>query len=227
MMPATPTPTLPTLLDELAEHGWKAWAGDYGHTESVLGELRRIADLLGTRSSGRTAVTEEVIQPQSTVDARPRSLSAQFGLDALPLHVELSHRARPCRYLLLGCLDPGTSSATTTLLDWRQLSFSAAELGLLRDSPILVRTGRRSFYSTILASDGTFLRYDPCCLEAIDERGSAALELMQRRIGAALLAVHRWCLGDILVVDNWSVLHGRAPAEPGSGRRLARILVDA
>ncbi len=115
------------------------------------------------------------------------------------------------------------------LLDWRNLRFSPQELDLLEAAPILVRTGRRSFYSTILAPGGVFFRYDPACLEALDDRGRSALRLVEARIdGAASEAeAHHWRQGDILIIDNWRVLHGRSPSDHGSGRRLARILIDA
>ncbi|MER9606470.1 TauD/TfdA family dioxygenase [Mesorhizobium sp. M0243] len=113
------------------------------------------------------------------------------------------------------------------LLDWRTLGFSPDELHLLEGAPILVRTGRRSFYSTILSPDRAFLRYDPGCLEAVDERGQAALRLVEHRLTGGSPEVHRWRQGDILVIDNWRVLHGRGPTDQGSGRRLARVLIDA
>ncbi|MGE4324534.1 MAG: TauD/TfdA family dioxygenase [Pseudodonghicola sp.] len=98
---------------------------------------------------------------------------------------------------------------------------------LLEGTPVLVRSGRRSFYSTILAPGGAFLRYDPGCLEAVDQRGRMALALIEDRIAAASPQAHHWRQGDILIIDNWRVLHGRSPSGPGSGRRLARILIDA
>jgi hypothetical protein len=113
------------------------------------------------------------------------------------------------------------------LLDWRTLDFSREELNLLEEAPVLVRAGRRSFYSTILAMGGAFFRYDPGCLEAVDERGQRALRLVEERIAGAPSDVHHWCQGDILIIDNWRVLHGRSPSDQGSGRRLVRILIDA
>ena len=154
-------------------------------------------------------------------------MSARYGLSALPFHTELSHRPRPCRYLLLGCIDPGAPSAATILLDWRTLGFSPDELHLLEGAPILVRTGRRSFYSTILSPDRAFLRYDPGCLEAVDNRGQAALALVEHRLATGSPQAHHWRRGDILIIDNWRVLHGRRSSDQGSGRRLARILIDA
>jgi hypothetical protein len=170
---------------------------------------------------------DEVVEPLAAEDAHPRSLSARYGMSALPFHIELSHRPRPCRYILLGCVDPGSPAATTTLLDWRKLGFSQDELALLEETPILVRAGRRSFYSTILAPGGAFLRYDPGCLEALDNSGRRALQLIDDRVAAAPYDAHNWHQGDIIIIDNWRVLHGRGPSKPGSCRRLARILINA
>ncbi|WP_366817314.1 TauD/TfdA family dioxygenase [Phenylobacterium sp.] len=107
------------------------------------------------------------------------------------------------------------------------LGFSSEEQNLLEEAPVLVRSGRRSFYSTILARGGAFLRYDPGCLKAVDDRGQRALRLVEDRIAGAPSGAHHWRQGDILIIDNWRVLHGRSPSDRGSGRRLARILIDA
>lgn len=195
--------------------------------DGVVREVGRIGDLLGRRTVGRASALEEIVRPQTPDDAHPRSLSARYGLSALPFHAELSHRPRPCRYVLLGCIDPGSPSAVTMMLDWRTLGFSPEEIHLLEGAPVLVRTGRRSFYSTILSSDRTFLRYDPGCLEAVDKRGRAVLRLVESRLAGGYPETHEWRRGDILIIDNWRVLHARGPSDEGSGRCLARILIDA
>ncbi len=113
------------------------------------------------------------------------------------------------------------------LLDWRTLGFSPKELRLLEGAPLLVRAGRRSFYATVLPPGHDFLRYDPGCLEAIEERGRTALRLVESRLGGGTPEIHEWRQGDILIIDNWRLLHSRGPADDGSGRQLARILIDA
>lgn len=217
----------PTILASLAQRGWVQHIAANTGGDAMLGEIRALGDILGRRAVGRARAFEEVVRPQRSREAHPRSLSAQYGLDALPLHVELSHRPKPCRYLLLGCMDPGSPSAITKLLDWRTLAFSSDDLQLLESAPVLVRTGRRSFYSTILSSDRAFLRYDPACLEGVDQHGRSALKLLECRLALASPESYEWRQGDILIIDNWRVLHGRGPSEPGSGRSLARILIDA
>lgn len=214
-------------LDLLAERGWSLHSDEGADADATVSELGKLGDRLGTRVAGRAGSLEEVIHPLGADDAHPRSLSARYGLDALPFHTELSHRTRPCRYLLLGCIDPGSPAAATMLLDWQRLGFSPEELDLLEGTPMLVRSGRRSFYSTILSPGGAFMRYDPGCLEAVDDRGREALALIEDRIAGARSEAHHWRQGDILIIDNWRVLHGRGPSDRGSGRRLARILIDA
>lgn len=211
----------------LFERGWSISRSEDLSADAFVRELVELGERLGTRVAGRAGSLEEIVQPLAADDAHPRSLSARYGLDALPFHSELSHRPRPCRYLLLGCVDPGSPAASTMLLDWRTLGFSRNELALLEESPVLVRAGRRSFYSTILAPGGAFLRYDPGCLEALDERGRRAMRLIEEKTTSAPSHAHHWRQGDILVIDNWRVLHGRSPSDRESGRRLARVLIDA
>lgn len=181
---------------------------------------------LGTLIHGRERTQTETIEPTSRERAHLRSLSAVHGLDELPLHVELSHRMQPCRYVAFACLDPGDPPIATTLLDRDSMNFSMKELALLKNAVMLVRSGRRSFYASILPADERFMRFDTGCMEAIDERGHTALEMVVDRIEHSLPVHHHWQTGQILVLDNWRVLHGRRSAELGVGRRLLRILVD-
>lgn len=222
-----PIATLPIIDASLAERGWATHMTVNDDAQAIVGELNWIGDMLGTQIPGRTGVLDEVLKPQAFDEAHPRSLSGKFGLNALPFHVDLSHRLHPCRYILLGCLNPGCPSAETMLLDWRTIGFSSEELDLLKAAPLLVRNGRRSFYSTILSRNCTFLRYDPGCMEAIDERGRTALDIIQNRLAASQPEFYKWHRGDIMIIDNWRMLHGRTSTVSGSGRRIARILIDA
>ena len=161
----------------------------------VWGTLRRIGALLGSQVPGRFSVTEETVTPLSTTQARPRSLSSKHGFSPLPFHVELSHRTQPCRYLLLGCLGAGNVSVATTLIDWQTLSFSNEEVALLRSAPVLVRTGRRSFYSTLLPPNEQYLRYDRACMEPVCLRGEQAMRLIEVRLAQCEPARHHWAIG--------------------------------
>jgi hypothetical protein len=213
------------IKTELQETGWTCETIPDGEMD-ILEVLSELGASLGKRVTGRDGMSEEVIVPRTIEEGRARSLSALHGRGCLPLHVELSHRVRPCRYVLLGCLDPGDPAVATTLLDWRALDFTDGERCVLRSAPILVRTGRRSFYSTILPPGGEYLRFDQECMEPADERGRGAMHLLERKLAKRSPWSHMWQAGDILIIDNWRVLHGRQSATASAGRRLARVLID-
>lgn len=209
----------------LRDTGWMVASVD-GDESLVADALGNLCDELGTVIYGRGGADIESISPTPREFAHQRSLSAVHGLGALPLHVELSHRIRPCRYVALACLNTGTASVPTALLDRHTIAFSADERTMLRNAVLLVRSGRRSFYSSILPPDDLWLRFDAGCMEAFDARGRAAMEMIEDRLARSSPTLHHWRAGEILVIDNWRVLHGRASAEKAAGRRLSRMLID-
>jgi hypothetical protein len=197
-----------------------------GDDQQIVNAVEQICSNLGTVVHGRGGVELETIAPFPRELAHPRSLSALHGLGTFPLHVELSHRIRPCRYVVLACLNPGIPSVATALLDRNQLAFSSDEKAMLRNAVVLVRSGRRSFYSSILPADEAWMRFDIGCMEAFDARGRTAIEMVEERLTRSSPTLHRWIAGGILVIDNWRVLHGRTSAEGAVGRRLSRMLID-
>lgn len=203
------------------------WASASVPLAELPGTMRRLALSLGTPAAGRNGRLQEVIAPRRRSEAHPRSLSAAHGLDALPLHTEMSYRPRPCRYVILGCLNADEHAAATRLLNWRELDFGPDLCVEMASAPMLVRSGRRSFYATLLPACASYLRYDGECVQAIDRRGASLLSLVGAVVAGTSVTLHRWSVGTILLIDNWSALHGRAPARDVSDRRLLRILVDA
>lgn len=220
---------IPDISSAISDLGGKGWAALHtiGNTEEEISSaLKEVGVILGQPAQGRAKSVQETLRPVDRFNAHPRSLSALYGTDQFPFHVELGHRRRPCRYILLGCIEPGAPSSATLLMDWTQLVFDEQEYALLEHAPVLVRTGRRSFYSTILPKGREFLRFDPGCMEAVDRRGRQAIELVRNRLASADVQIQDWRKGDMLLIDNWRLLHGREPSSAKSGRILARVLID-
>ena len=215
------------LAPELERDGWCRFASDSECEAAIALAVDRAVKFLGRPAAGRAGATCETIVPTVRSDAYSRSQSAAYGLEAIPLHAELSHRLTPCRYVVLGCIDPGRSCVATTTLEWRMLGLTPNEVALLKSAPLLIRNGRKSFYSTAVPRDERFLRYDSQCVEAVDARGHAALETIRVRLSSVRPVAHPLQRGDILVIDNWRTLHGREAVPEQSGRRLVRRLVDA
>lgn len=225
LCPSSFSTLLSALPAGLGDTGWSTTKIE-GGDQQIANAVEQICSKLGTVVHGRGGVELEAIAPSPRELAHPRSLSAVHGLGTFPLHVELSHRTRPCRYVVLACLNPGVPSVATALLHRQQLAFSSDERAMLRNAVVLVRSGRRSFYSSILPADEAWMRFDTGCMEAFDARGSAAIALVEKRLTRLSPTLHHWIAGGILVIDNWRVLHGRTSAEGAVGRRLSRMLVD-
>ena len=204
-------------LSELATAALKdGWASGSG----PLDQVRTTAAHLGWGEvplrRGDPPVT--ALRPLDAGQARPNSLSAQYGKGALPLHTDGAHLSKPPDLVLLAA---GQPSAVPTLL-WRPASTRRplSETAALEHGVVLVECGPDSFLCTAIA--GHRLRYDPGCMTPCDERSRLVARALAQ---AARWAVeHRWEHPDqILLIDNRQVLHARAAADHEPDRELQRV----
>ena len=209
--------------DELDARGWTLLSRLQleGATAGVhcLALARQLGKPVATRGRGLV----DVLVPQVSSQAKPRSLSAQTGAGPQPWHVDLSHCTEPARYLVMSCLREGQAQAPTELLD-RNAFLSQWARSDASSEPFLVRSGRRSFYGTILEGSKQFVRFDPGCMHGVTKR---AKELMRRLLEEAPppTYVHQWVAGDFLLIDNWRLLHRRTDAGESLNRMLLRVTV--
>lgn len=165
------------------------------------------------------------LKPDAVVD--PSRYSGVFGFGEFPLHTDLAHWRLPPRYFVLRCVVSGTGVATL----------------LLSTQEIVDRIGvsllQRALFSTRRNDHGTpFLR------RALETQMSAALLrwdpvfLLARndsaRTMSAQMASGNWATrwielaqGDVLVIDNWRMLHGRtAVPESARSRCVERVYLE-
>jgi len=187
-------------------------------------DLDRVSSSLGAPVRTR-AQRFQSLTPMSPDLARPSSLSAIYGLGRFPFHNDTAHLPRPARWLLIKCDAPGNDPVATLLLDSRHLAFSPRQNNLAKSAVFFVRNGRRSFYASILG-DPRFIRCDPGCFEPTGAHAAEAMALFQLRPEDPRVSSVHLKAGEILLVDNWRVLHGRASVpESSRDRRMVRGLV--
>jgi hypothetical protein len=202
-----------------------------GHFECVLPELpaqlKAFAEQLGQLTKGRDGRPIEVLSPRSHASAFRRSLSAMHGRGMFPLHTDGAHLARPPRYVLLACVAVGRPSVPTVLARADELDLDRSDISALEATPFLVRNGRQSFYATVIDAGKNRMRYDRGCMMPTAESSWLATRLDQA-LEQALHHPIEWCPGDLVVIDNWRVLHGRGiQAEQASEDRiLLRAIVQ-
>ena len=183
--------------------------------------LLHLATTLGHPSPSRPAgqVLDRLV-PLARAQAHPRSMSAVFGEGAFPFHTDLAHYPCPPRFVLLRAAQTDRMVRPTLLHDSRRLPLTPTERQLLSHGPFLTRGGRRPFLSTIVdrvprLSDAV-VRYDGCCMTPASSSARTAELLLARKMDEREPVRINWYYGQTIVLDNWRVLHARAPAHPGS-----------
>jgi hypothetical protein len=215
------------LAGRVRRDGWfKSAVAEMGHDLRSAPEA--VATLLGNPVTGRAGRKIEPLKPTKQVSANAKSLSVMHGLGPFPMHTDGAHWLQPPRFIVLVCASPGTSPVPTTLVRFRDLQVTASERARLESAPFLVRNGRRSFYSTICSPSRMFIRYDAGCMEPQGPESEASLRLIADRAKEVGCRPVHWQTGDVLVIDNWDVLHGRGlgPSEASNDRKLLRVSVQ-
>jgi alpha-ketoglutarate-dependent taurine dioxygenase len=160
--------------------------------------------------------------PKAT--STPNTYSGIFGLGRFPLHSDLAHWPVPPRYLLLRCVK-GYADVPTLLLDGLDL---ASEIGTGSMARALVRPRRLCSGEMRLlrlledGRDGRIVRWDEVFLKPASRVGSETFKQMRSLLESCEpTPVEMVDNGDVLIVDNWRMLHSR-PAVPDG--RTDRVL---
>jgi len=214
------------MHNSLKSNGWWLSKIDIGNLDCLIEISRRLGTPVGGRKKGALV---EVLKLQDSISANQNSLSNQFGYSPFPFHCDTAHWVSPCRYIVFGCENPGNCGRKTVLIDWKKIEFDLTEIKLLKSAVFLIRNGQKSFYSTILNQNEEFLRFDPGCMSPLDSESEDAFKLMKNKLDQVNPIEVSWEKGDVLVIDNWRILHGRKGAEiegeHHTARQLQRVLV--
>lgn len=185
-----------------------------------------VARRLGTPTRGRSLPVVEILKPRRPGEAPSASLSGKYGFEQFPFHVDGAHWSTPARFLVLACLRTDEHRTPTLLVDRMAIALTSDEEALLRSAVYLVRNGRNSFYASIVSIGQPFVRLDPGCMEPLSPEGEAALRLFSGERLSPHVQRITWNAGDVTIVDNWRMLHARAPVQStNSDRVLLRCLV--
>jgi hypothetical protein len=226
-VPIDRLPDMDNLAGRVLRNGWlKSTVTAMG--QDIGSAPEHIAKLLGDSIAGRDGQKVEPLTPTKPALANVKSLSAVHGLGSFPMHTDGAHRLRPPRFVVLVCASPGKSPVATTLVRFGDLQISASEQARLEAAPFLVRNGRRSFYSTIYSRSRSFIRYDAGCMVPQDSESEASVKLIAHRASEVGFTLVHWRTEDVLVIDNWNVLHGRGlgVSDASPDRKLLRVSVQ-
>lgn len=154
------------------------------------------------------------LTPKISTNATPNSYSGIFGLNIFPLHTDFAHWRWPPRYLMLRCRK-GYQDVVTVVLDG---NIAVQKIGDLVLGRALVKP-RRPVGGAISIirlrediGDGKFLlRWDETFIRPASKAGQTGFDAMKQVLksvtGFKLVLANP---GDLLIVDNWRMLHSRS-----------------
>jgi len=189
-----------------------------------------IAKTIGTVIKVPELSLVQTLRPTREENSTENVYSGNFGLGSFPLHSDLAHWYMPPRYLMLRSIVPCTEVYTSFIRTEDALSnlkSSTIRRAMFQPrKPIERRLPLLRFYQygdthNLYRWDQLFL--NPANLEAV--KISELFEFINNK--------HKYMKGylknegDILIIDNWTMLHGRSNVtESGMKRVLERIYLS-
>jgi hypothetical protein len=215
-------------IESLYRNGWSSFTFAPQSEIELKRQLLIFSRTMGKAVSARAGDSIcSILSPTTANNANEKSLSKLHSVGEFPLHNDLAHWPTPCRYVILACICSGKGNRATFLLDTKKLPLSARQKSILRSTAFRVENGRQSFFSTIISSSRSFIRFDPGCMKETSSDCIIAKNILSRERWPNHVRTFHWSSGSVLIIDNWRVLHGRDNSKLlDYNRKLLRICVQ-
>lgn len=216
-------PVMHCVKEDIARDGY-VFVRDYYPEADALS----VADILGQPLEPWVGGTVQDLIPRAT--STPNTYSGSYGLGCFPFHTDLAHWRIPPRYLLLRCVT-GYADIPTLLLDGK-LIFDAVTLDILTRAIFKQRRPRNGTIELRRlcepTSDGYCLRWDELFLKPASKIGDLASHHVKAQLDKCdPLKIALAQVGDILLIDNWRMLHARSPIPADrENRKIQRIYLE-
>jgi L-asparagine oxygenase len=211
------------VKDGIRRHGY-IFFSNYRSNEGIV----EIAEHFGRPLVPWENGLVQILMPRT--DAEPNSYSGIFGLGHFPYHSDLAHWRTPPRYLLLRCIT-GYADVPTLLIDGHDL-IDAVTHDILSRAIFKPRRPRNGSISLLRlcerVEDVVRIRWDEVFLIPASKVGEVAnlriREWLSTHTPTALSLAEPH---DMLLIDNWRMLHARSPILPGrESRVIERIYLE-
>jgi hypothetical protein len=216
-------PMTHTMKEDIARQGY-AFVQEFSPRADTIAIANAIGRPLTPWDGG---LVQELVPRDA---APPNTYSGIYGLDRFPFHTDLAHWRMPPRYLLLRCV-AGYADVPTLLLDGRALLGAVTQDILVRAiyRPRRPRDGKLTLLRLYEPKNDSYcFRWDQVFLKPASRIGELADLHVKEQIRKCVPSSHCLTLtGDILLIDNWRMLHARSPIPAERmDRRIQRIYLE-
>ncbi len=198
------------IKDKVINSGWACL--DVPITEPLSEVAKLLGDIFPVKNHSITSIIK---QQNKNLDSN--SLSSRFGFGEFPLHTDGATFSIPPRFILLRAAVNDTSKQSTIIAHFEWPEPSSEFYKLWADAMMIVETGTSNFFAPLISrkthNRDDFIRYNPCCMFPACNSSHHSFKLFQSFILEAQLHEVEWVKGQVVVLDNWRVLHGRSIAK--------------
>lgn len=211
------------LKEDITRQGY-AFVSEFSPTIDTFTVANTIGRPLTPWESG---VVQELVPRDS---ATPNTYSGIYGLGRFPFHTDLAHWRLPPRYLLLRCV-AGFTDVPTLLLDCRLL-LDNVTIDILTRAVYRPRRPRNGKLTLLRLyepkNDGYCFRWDEVFLRPASKMAEIAdlgvREYLRKCVPMSHILARP---GDLLLIDNWRMLHARAPIPADcKDRTIQRVYLE-
>jgi hypothetical protein len=147
------------------------------------------------------------LSPKTSSEYPRNTYSGNFGLNDFPLHTDLAHWKVPPRYLLLRCIVPDPS-VKTFMINGRNITDSLSPEIVSRALFAPRRPLDGKLFLLRFYSDG-IIRWDSTFVVPKNDAAQILAEKIKEIELQSLPNIALEQKGQILLIDNWNILHGR------------------
>lgn len=215
---SAPSQGFQDAFQTLAEKGWVRLQ----QLPSAVA-LLDVAASLGTPTRAPGGEVERVLQPHGPAAARINTLSRRYGTGPFPFHTDTAFWPIPCRYIVMRV--EGDRRRSTLLLDFPALLNDAGGRALDDALRAVWRTplamGGIYCSTRFLTRQGWGWRYDGDVMLPANESARRVAKILKKALTSPSAAITlNWEDTSSLIIDNWRLLHARAPAPIDERARL-------
>ena len=215
-----------SLTRQILEHGY-ALKRSYMIGSSV----EEVATSLGSLFNSDQSFTFTKLIAKAKEESTPNSYSGIYGFNQFPFHTDLAHWRSPPKYLMLRCVT-GFQEVPTLLVDGLTLIDEVGEDILNRAlvQPRRPINGKLPLLRLYQPNDGHGLvRWDEVFFKPASSVGEVGVAQFRQALNASNpISIALITPGDTLIVDNWRMLHARAPVPKNcTDRKLERAYLES
>jgi hypothetical protein len=153
-----------------------------------------------------------------------------FGTGFFPYHTDFVNRLPPPHILLLRLAEESKSNRNTLFIDTQLLPFSYEDYQQLTNEKWKVPSKNKTKLIRIVeqpsfAQGETIFRFDPVMMKPFSKKNKGN-HILAQAISKVTPYSHTWKAQDVLLVNNWRIIHARdTSAQPDPDRVLQRITI--